>query len=373
MKKSILILIIILEIIIVLGLAAGAVYLHQSMDLPEAPPSFPTIAAETMAVPTATEATTIPENTVPETTQSQPPRYILSFAGDCTLGNFAEDYGSEGSFMDIVGNHYNYPFENVRKWFSKDEFTFVNFEGTLTDSTETIDKDFNFHAPPDYAKILTAGSVEAVNLANNHTYDYGETGFQDTMSALEQENIPYVLSNDTLLYTTEHGLTIGIYSSNFGINIGDMPHKLAQLRDSGAEIIIVSMHWGTEMEYTPEDEQIQYAHMAIDAGADIVFGHHPHVLQPMETYGDGLILYSMGNFSFGGNFSPSDMDTAIFQQEVIRNPDGTVGLGEHTIIPCSVSSDESYNNYQPTPYKKGTPEYDRVLSKLAGTYQQSES
>ena len=92
------------------------------------------------------------------------------------------------------------------------------------------------------------------------------------------------------------------------------------------------------------------------------------MLQPIEEYKDGVILYSLGNFAFGGNIYPSDYDTAIIQQELILEADGTVVLGQRNIIPCSLSSMANRNNYQPTPYEAGSAEYNRVLSKLDGTY-----
>ena len=85
-------------------------------------------------------------------------------------------------------------------------------------------------------------------------------------------------------------------------------------------------HWGVEGSYRPTQEQMDLAHAAIDAGADIVWGSHPHVLQPIEEYKDGLILYSMGNFCFGGNGAPEDLDTVLIQQEVVKTPDGRVSL-----------------------------------------------
>ena len=111
------------------------------------------------------------------------------------------------------------------------------------------------------------------------------------------------------------------------------------------------------------------AHDAIDSGVDIVYGHHPHVLQRIEEYNDGIIYYSLGNFCFGGNQQPPDLDTAILQQQVIRHPDGAVELGELTIIPASISSIPVKNNYQPTPYEEGSEEYQRVLDKLSGGYE----
>jgi poly-gamma-glutamate synthesis protein (capsule biosynthesis protein) len=143
--------------------------------------------------------------------------------------------------------------------------------------------------------------------------------------------------------------------------------NISALREQGAQLVVCAFHWGQENTFRTIPNQENYGHLAIDSGADIVWGHHPHVLQPMESYNGGLIMYSLGNFVFGGNSAPKDYDTAIVQQEVILDVDGTAKLGEVTIIPCSVSSSRP-NNYQPTPYEKGSKEYSRVLTKLDGSY-----
>jgi poly-gamma-glutamate synthesis protein (capsule biosynthesis protein) len=148
----------------------------------------------------------------------------------------------------------------------------------------------------------------------------------------------------------------------------DMEQEIRALRDKGAEIVVASIHWGVEGSYRPQKGQNNYAYAAIDAGADIVYGHHPHVLQPIEEYNDGIIYYSLGNFSFGGHHWPRDLDSAMLQQEIIRDPDGTVSLGELTIIPVSCSSLPAQNNFQPTPYEEGSDEYNRVISKLDGSF-----
>ena len=128
--------------------------------------------------------------------------------------------------------------------------------------------------------------------------------------------------------------------------------------------MIFAPHWGVEKTYTPTKEQPDAGYAAIDAGADIVWGSHPHALQPIEHYRDGVIFYSLGNFSFGGFTVPADFDTALLQQEVIRDADGTVSLGALTVVPCCISSIADRNNYQPTPYTAREEGYDRVLEKL---------
>ena len=164
------------------------------------------------------------------------------------------------------------------------------------------------------------------------------------------------------------GLKIGVYAAQFWVDTAHMESAIEKLREDGAEIVIVSYHGGEEGSYTPTGDQKAYAHKAIDAGADIFYGHHPHVLQPIEEYNGGVICYSLGNFSFGGNRNPKDKDTAVIQQEVVRELDGTIRLGETKIIPFCLSGEQNYNTYQPTPYEEGSDQYNRVLSKLDGTF-----
>ena len=128
------------------------------------------------------------------------------------------------------------------------------------------------------------------------------------------------------------------------------------------------VHWGSENSYHTMADQDKLGQALIDQGFHIVAGSHPHLLQKISEYAGGVIYYSLGNFCFGGNHYPTDMDTAIVQQQVLRYPDGTVALGGRTLIPCCISSETPRNNFQPTPYEAGTEYYDRVISKLDGTF-----
>ena len=296
-------------------------------------------------------------------------RYVLTFAGDCTLGTMPSSYYAELGMIKTVGDDLGYPFCNVLDYFTGDDATFINLEGALTDEGYPVEKTFTFRGPTEYINILTQSSVEAVSLANNHSEDYGKIGYESTCSLLDQAGIPYVERDSSRLFTLEGGLKIGLYGMvYYNLDVKDMAEEIAQLRQQGAELVIVAPHWGYEGNYRPTEEQKQVAHAAIDAGADIVWGSHPHVLQPIEEYGDGVIFYSMGNFCFGGNSSPDDLDSALLQQEIIRDTQGSVTLGELKRVPVCVSSVPGRNNYQPTPMKEGTEEYTRTLSKLDGTF-----
>ncbi len=325
-----------------------------------------------------TETAEVPSTETP--TEAAVDSYVLTFAGDCT---FADNYNGEenawGTFTKVVGTDYDFPFALVRELFENDDLTLVNLEFALTtyDPTEEEiaqlkldEKTYRFRGDPAYVQILTGSSVEFVSAANNHSTDFGWPGHKQTQTVLEEAGISYATWGKNCLLTTESGLTVGIYAASFHISGRELQNNIQHLRQQGAELVICSFHWGEERTYAPTEEQQTIAYQAIDAGADIVYGHHPHVLQPMESYNGGLILYSMGNFSFGGNRNPEDKDTAVIQQEILRYADGSVSLGQTVIVPCSVSSSVTGNNFQPMPYAEGSEEYLRVLSKLDGTYAQ---
>ena len=279
--------------------------------------------------------------------------FTISAVGDCTFGT-DENFAYEGSMpakYDEVGD-FNYFFENVNSVFEEDDLTIVNFEGTLTDSTTREDKQFAFKADKSYAEILTDGFVEAANLANNHSKDYGEQSYNDTMDALDEAGITN-FGYDRVAIKKVKGIKVGLvgtYVLADGLGVKDsMEKNIQDLKDEGAQVIIASFHWGEEKAEYPNDVQVELAHAAIDAGADLVLGHHPHVLQGIEQYKGKNIVYSLGNFCFGGNMYPSDMDTMIFQQTFTLKGGKLQEDNVTNIIPCSISSVEDYNNYQPTP------------------------
>ena len=347
--------------------ALAAMILIKGM--PQAPSfSVPTTEATQSTTLETTEATT--EETTEATTEPQPVRYVLTFAGDCTLAN-QRGASLNSGFIGLVGQNYDHPFADVIDYFKNDTATFINLECTFTESNNAANKRFTFKGPKDYINILTRGSVEFANVANNHSYDYGEEGFRDTVALLDEHGIAYAEHKKHTIFEVADGLKIGVYAVDAAHNTDGLAENIKALKKAGADIIVASMHWGQEYYYVPNQDQIIIARAAIDAGADIVYGHHPHVLQKIEEYKDGIIFYSLGNFSFGGNNNPADKDTAILQQEFIRYPDGTLEMGELTIIPCYVTGIvlEWGNDYQPMPIPETDADaYQRVLNKLAGKH-----
>lgn len=300
-------------------------------------------------------------------TVSSPVSLTLSVVGDCTLGT-DETFDYDTSLNAYYENYgADYFLQNVKNIFSADDLTIANFEGTLTDSDEREDKTFAFKAPASYASILTGGSVEAVNTANNHSHDYGDQSFDDTLAALDDAGIVHFGYDETAVMDVK-GIKVGLV----GIyELYDHLEREQQLKDNiakvkadGAQLIVVIFHWGNETETVPDSNQTTLGRIAIDEGADLVCGHHPHVLQGIETYKGRNIVYSLGNFCFGGNSSPSDMDTMIYQQTFTIDADGVKKDNVTNIIPCSISSAayDGYNNYQPTPAEGD--EATRILGKI---------
>lgn len=352
---------VLLAAVIVFGIA---LYLDRN-------PKHPTYQTEEPTTVPATEAqvpeaeSTVPTEPAQEETEPMQERFLLTFVGDCTLGcrdsHSYMDYG----FTRTIGEDYGFPFRNVLEYFKNDELTCINLEGTFTDTGNALQKAHTFRGPTSYINILTQNSVEFVSLANNHTMDYGQVGYDSTLATLDGAGISYVERDGSAIVTTSNGLKIGFYGAVYYVmETETITEAIGKLREE-ADIVIFVPHWGYETNPYRNEDQLELAHAVIDAGADIVWGSHPHVLQEMEFYNGGVICYSLGNFSFGGNIYPDDYDSALIQQEVIREADGTVSLGETVVVPVRISTEAYRNNFQPVPYEKGTEDYARVLRKLA--------
>jgi len=280
----------------------------------------------------------------------------ISATGDVTIGGdkrkgksiFDKQLEKEPSGLD-------FPFENTREIFEADDMTLVNFEGTLTNTKSKTKNSFSFAAPPEYVQVLTSGSVEAVSLENNHIMDHGEQGYEDTYQTLHGAGILYSGHLGSSIYTTETGVDIGMlsyqtFNGKYPAIYEAIEGDIQALRDVGCELVIVSYHWGEEKDYVPNERQVPLGRATIDAGADLVIGHHSHRINPIEEYKGKYICYSLGNFSFAGNTRPDDMDTYIFQQRWrVYLDSGVVENEGFRIIPCSISSQAEINDFKPTP------------------------
>ena len=304
----------------------------------------------------------------------------ISATGDVTIGGDTRKSGKSifDKQLEKEPSGLSFPMENVADLFAADDMTIVNFEGTLTTTKSATSNTYSFAAPPEYVQVLTSGNIEAVSLENNHIMDHGETGYADTCQTLENNGIVYSGHLGSAIYTTDTGVSIGMlsyqtFNGNYPVIYNAIEGDIAALRSAGCQLVIVSYHWGEEKDYLPNERQVPLGRATIDAGADLVIGHHSHRINPIEEYNGKYICYSLGNFSFAGNTKPDDMDTFIFQQRFRVYPDGSVQNEGFRIVPCSISSQESVNDFKPTP-KEGEAAQavvDRLLelgAKLEKTY-----
>lgn len=328
---------------------------------PTTPPATPAPAATPSPTPT------LPPTPTPT---PAPETFTLSFVGDCTLASSQHHKGSAYAFETICGEDYAYPFAATLDYFAADYASFANLEGTFTNATVSNGATFVFQSDPAYAQVLSQGSIEFVTLANNHANDFLDQGKADTRAALEAVGVACAGDEEIYMFQRDDGLRIGIYCELYPELEG--PAKtvagVTALREAGAELVICALHWGIEGSYQVLASQEAVAHAAIDAGADIIWGSHPHVLHRVEEYQGRYILYSLGNWSFGGNTAPRDRDTAIAQITVTRTWDGEIRLDAPVLTPCRLSGHEAYNDYQPQPYDPASAEYARAMSKLDGSF-----
>lgn len=286
----------------------------------------------------------------------------MTFTGDFTIGENVQHSGKSifTKELEKQGGDINFPFRNVSDILLADDLTMINFEGTLTTAGRNPEKknnSFLFRADPSFAEALAPNGVDTVSLENNHVLDMGAEGLAETKQTLTAAGIPYASENEPAVMYVK-GVKIGSLAyQTFGGRhdelIAKIPGDIQALREDGCELVIVSFHWGDELDYYPNKNQIRLGRATVDAGADLVIGHHSHRINPIEYYNGKYICYSLGNFSFAGNNKPDDMATYLFQVRM-RVKDGIASSDSFKIIPCRISSRSDYNDFAPTPYAKDT-------------------
>ena len=278
----------------------------------------------------------------PETTATteplikEPTTATIAFAGDTTQS----DVFAEATSWRAM----SYPFEDVSHIFGGADLAFVNLETSVSDKGESEKKEgFGFRTEPKYLEAYTSAGIDIVSCANNHVRDFGMDALSDTFSNLTSYGLDYVGAGENLseaekLVTYEiNGITVGFTACNMinmnptwyadeetaGINCVDFGTSERYLSlideyDKKCDVLFVSVHWGVEYTNSITEEQEQFAHLLCDNGADIILGHHPHVLQPIERYNDSMIFYSLGNFLFY-KMDDNAGKTAIFEIEIDKN------------------------------------------------------
>lgn len=277
----------------------------------------------------------------------------ISFTGDVTLGSEEKKRSQETSFVSkAAAEGYDYFFANVKDFFANDDLTIVNLEGVLSDSAkgENTKKTYRFRGSPEYTEILKRGNIEVASIANNHTMDYGNRGYNDTLAALQNAGLG-AFGNKTVYIYEKDGVKLAFLALNstaFYPNRKWARQEIPRLKsEEGVDAVIFVVHAGSEYSKKHTSLQEDYAHTAIDMGADLVVMHHPHVVQGVEIYKNRSIVYSIGNFCFGGNKEVRAIETMVLKAELTFADDGAYKGQQLSLYPAHISGTADANNYQP--------------------------
>jgi Putative enzyme of poly-gamma-glutamate biosynthesis (capsule formation) len=285
----------------------------------------------------------------------------ISMVGDCTIGNIRYSEGRSSFVQKMTELGMDYPFSNFVDVFLNDDLTVANCENVFTAQKTPANKEkLSLYSPPEWAEVFVLGGVDVVNTENNHTYDFGRKGRQETLDALDAQGVSHYGGGELAIMETA-GIKIGFTGYTFP-HREDITRQVADiqtLREAGCDLVIVSMHWGREESLKTTREQQKLGPQLIDAGADVVYGHGPHVLQAIEIHNGKPIFYSLANFTFGGNANPKDPDTAVVSLEYEEAAAGIV-LKTITVTPARMHDNRDFRPYAYTEQK----DIDRVLKKL---------
>jgi poly-gamma-glutamate capsule biosynthesis protein CapA/YwtB (metallophosphatase superfamily) len=327
---------------------------------------------------------------LPLVLSAAPAELSVLVSGDVTLGYHYEEYVDEqvkkGKPRDEM---LAWGFQNVKALTTKADVFVVNLECPFTEHGEKIAKNFNFRARPELVAALLAGGVDVVSLANNHMVDYGPEGLFDTLNTLDTNGIAHFGAGRSLseartpAMIEKKGITIAFLGYFFlgdrnieppmVIAVGDQPGVAGHFSDTAAlkemltadiaaakkkaDHVIPFFHWGRESKGLPEAYQMEVGRFAIDAGASAVLGSHPHVLQGIELYRGKPIVYSLGNFVFGGNWDPKDKKTALVELKVTK-----AAIKAVTVIPAQ---SDAFPEVPVQPFLLEGEKADAVLQHLA--------
>jgi len=255
----------------------------------------------------------------------------LLFVGDIML-----DRGVENVVWKYGGGDFMFPFEKGLEYLYSFDGVIGNLEGPVSDKGELAGSEYSFRMDPETVSALAEANLVAVNLANNHMWDYGREAFSDTMVRLQEGGVGYFGAgeNETGAYGyfvleeggtkvaflgfTEFLESAGAEEKKGGVAFWDAEKAGEAIReaDMSADVVVVSMHAGEEYVPEPTSAQVEFARAAADAGADLVVGHHPHVIETEEVYKGKHIFYSLGNFVFDQYFSEETMTPGLLEVEI---------------------------------------------------------
>lgn len=282
----------------------------------------------------------------------------ITATGDALLGSNEAVRTQDYAFQRYIEQYgYAYPFEPLQELMANDDITLVNLEVSLNNYYTPNLSRLIFRGPPEYAKILTEGSVEVVNLANNHTDDYLGAGYDSTVAALEAEGIKYCgdteFGRELCWFDFPDGVRIGfigIFPLYYTDHVWEVETDFQRLRDAGCDVIIASLHCGIEQQPTHSEIQERLGRICIENGAHIIVGHHPHVPHGVIVRDGVTQLLSLGNFTFGGNTGVDEelycIESLVAQID-LHFEDGVYTGHQVTLWPIHISGTTPHNNYQP--------------------------
>ena len=319
-----------------------------------AAPAEQPAAAPTEAPTEETAAPTEQPAAAPTEAPAASDSATISLVGDCSIGDSIQYRKAASSYHTCIDqNGYGWPFSLVKDVLAADDLTVANLEVVFTTRTQHTGKLYNLVADADHVNALTAGSIELVNTVNNHCMDFGSAGYQDTLDTLDAAGVAHFGSinigrenaPDQLRVQDVNGIRFSFIGFSYPQEADQkrIATRIATLREQGCDVVVVSLHWGRETHPTPTVGQMNYAKRIIDAGADVIWGHHPHVLQPIQFYQGKPILYSTGNFTFG-TMSNVDPATGIFQL-TYEKEEGLVQLASLSVVPCQTQRSPDFRPF----------------------------
>ncbi len=276
------------------------------------------------------------------------PSVPSSGGGDKVSMAFTGDVIFAGNVETILKtNGYDYPYREIAELLQKPDFTIANLETPITTRGDQQQKQYTYRSSPNALPAFKAAGFDIVNLANNHILDYGQDGLLDTIKALDAKEILHTGAGKNLeeayrpVIVEKNGIKVAFLGFSHKVpdnswkagknqpgttQLYDPKQAIKTIEDTRdkADLVVVMAHWGEEKAEKPLEEHRKMARSFIDAGADLIVGTHPHVLQGLEHYQGKWIAYSLGNFLFTTNDHAPSWETAVLQAECGK--DGGCGL-----------------------------------------------
>lgn len=332
-------------------------------------------------------------NTISQNIQEETNTIInMSVIGDIMCHNSQYNDAYKNGAYD-----FSYVFDDIKSYIQDSDISIGNLETTFAGSQKGYSSYPNFNTPEVLAYNLKDLGIDVLSTANNHSLDTGYAGLESTINFLDEAGISHTGTfksqeeQNTILYKNVNGIKIAFLAYTYGTNGISIPvgkeycinlidkaliaSHLELAKKENPDLICVSMHWGTEYQTSPNDTQKDLANFLFENGADIIFGSHPHVLQPMQKYTitlqdgtikDGFAIYSLGNF-MSGQDKENTQNSIILNLEIIKNNQtNKISIGDISYIPIYTFSSPKYKNYKVLDIEKSITNYESGIDTSIG-------